>query len=280
MEEISSVPTTHQFASVPAPEVSDGTRHATRDGEPEALAKRVWTGGCLVWPLPPDPSCASVIRSRLRAVMGGLRLPEPLTYDAATIGSELGSNVWRHALGGRTPVPPPAAGLPELWVYLRGAGPELVVKVFDSTPWLGTPGPQTRRPTAVAENGRGLEVMAALVAEHGGSWEVHRTRSRLGAKPVPGKAVTFALPFPHDRSGPTRRPAPTAAEGARLLRTELAARGIGPLYGSDGWEIALVNVSTDLTIWIRDGYFIVPTAGRHPLIDAVEAAEQIVRATS
>lgn len=285
MEEIPSVSAKQQFVSIPAPtpeysRVSGGTRHAARDDEPESLTKWVWTGRCLAWPLPPDPACASVIRSRLRAVMGALRLPEPMIYDATTVGSELGSNVWRHALGGRTPDPPPAAGLPELWVYLRGAGPELVVKVFDSAPWREPAGPDPRQPQALAESGRGLEVMAALVAEHGGSWEVHRTRSRRGAEPVPGKAVTFALPFPRERPGPPRRPAPTVAEGARLLRAELAARGIGPLCGSDGWEMAVVNVSADLTIWIRDGHFILPAARRHPLIDAVEAAEQIIRMTS
>jgi hypothetical protein len=157
--------------------------------------------------------------------MGGLGLPESMVYDATTMGSELGSNVWRHALGGRTPVPPPAAGLPELSVYLRGPGPELVVKVFDSAPWRGQLSPDTHRPPAVAENGRGLEVMAALVAEHGGSWEAHRTRSRLGAEPAPGKAVT--LPLPRERTAMVRRPTPTVAEGAQALRAELAARGIG-----------------------------------------------------
>jgi hypothetical protein len=196
------------------------------------------------------------------------------------MGSELGSNVWRHALDGRTPLPLPSAGLPELSVYLRGPGPELVVKVFDSAPWRGPLHPDTRRPAAVAESGRGLEVMAALAAEHGGSWEVHRTRSRLGAKPVPGKAVTFALPLPREHAPMVRRPEPTVAEGAQALQAELAARGIGPLCCSDGWDMAVVNVSADLTIWVRDGCFVVPAVGRCPLIDTVEVAEQIVRAIS
>jgi hypothetical protein len=254
--------------------------NAMRDDDPDVLAKVLWTGGCLVWPLAPDPTCASAIRSRLRSAMSGLGLPEPMIYDATTMGSELGSNVWRHTPGGRTPTPPPVAGLPELSVYLRGSDPELMVKVFDSAPWRGPLSPDTQRPPAVAECGRGLEVMAALVAEHGGSWEVHRTRSRLGAEPVPGKAVTFALPLPRERSGPVRRPAPTVAEGVRALRAELAARGIGPLCCADGWDMAVVNISADLTVWVRDGCFAVPAVGRYPLIDAVEAAEQIIRVIS
>jgi hypothetical protein len=76
------------------------------------------------------------------------------------------------------------------------------------------------------------------------------------------------------------RPTPTVGEGVAALRAELTARGIGPLQGADGWGMAVVNVSAELTIWLRDGHFTVPALGCYPLTDAVEVAEQVIRLTT
>ncbi|MFI0445816.1 ATP-binding protein [Actinomadura sp. 6N118] len=230
-------------------------------------------GGCMVWALPPDETCAGVARARVRETMRGLGSSEELVRDSATMASELATNVFAHALGGRNPLRGPAAFVPELYLYRRGDRPELVVKVFDRVPWKGA---MPRRPEAGAESGRGLEVVAALAAEHGGSWGVHRTRSRLDA--APGKVVFFTVPVPAVAWRAPRRAAHQATDD---LAATLAARGMGPLHHCHGWGIAVLSVRAGITVWTRGETFSVTLPPRgtvtFPTWDLTEAAEAIVQ---
>src|SRR5262249_17875076 len=150
---------------------------------------------------------AKMARSVARTVFGAVGMPAEVTYDVAMAMSELATNVYVHAFGGAAPKAPPVAGLPEIWAYLRwGSHPEVVLKVFDSAPWHGSMPEGPLRPPPAAESGRGLAVVNALAAEYGGRWGIHRTRSRLGGFPVPGKAVFLAVPIPPDCPARSLRP--------------------------------------------------------------------------
>lgn len=121
-------------------------------------------------------------------------------------------------------------------------------------------------------------MVAALTAEYGGEWGVHRTRSRLGPGPVPGKAVYFTVPVPPGALSPVRLPARTAAE---RIGACLAARGIGPLRLTADERMAVIRVRASLNVWVRDTSidYRVPGLGarRHPPLDRVEVVEQLVR---
>src|ERR1700691_4405847 len=154
----------------------------------EDALRMVEDGGCVAWPLPPDPTCAGIARRIFRWAAAGLSLDPMLVDDGVTMVSELAANT----LHAHRVVP--GSG-PELWLYLRGAGPrrELVCKVFDSYPgWLSLPASnRARRVPADSMSGRGLEVVHEM---SGGRWGYHLTRSRLGSWAAGGKAVWFALP--------------------------------------------------------------------------------------
>jgi hypothetical protein len=244
--------------------------------------KVVSAGGCAAWPLPPGPTGAGFARQALKAVFGELRMPAVVTYDAAVALSELATNVHLHAYGDQVPAHPahPAiAGLPELWAYVRWrVRPEVVFAVYDSAPWRG-PVPDGRlRPPPYAEGGRGFEVVDALTAEYGGEWGLYRTRSRLGAGPVPGKAVYFTVPVPPGVVTPRTSTARRTAEEIHAL---LVARGLGPLQLTIGYGMAVICVRAGVHLWVRDGSITYRAAGlgvvRHPSYDRVEVAERIVR---
>ncbi|XRQ13297.1 ATP-binding protein [Actinomadura welshii] len=242
-------------------------------------AEVVRRGGCAGWVLPPDARCAGVARKAVRETFTELLLPREVVDDAETMVSELATNVFAHALGGRALDAVPTAGLPELQIYGRGEGTEIVVRVFDSASWCGTvPSGGRLRPPAEAEGGRGLELVNALAVEHAGSWGAHRSRSRLGLVPVSGKVVYFALPVRVPWCPPRR----DCHEAARELRQLLAARAIGPLHLCDGHQMVVLSVRAEITVWVRDGTFFVtrPPSGvvRLPLCDVVDVAEGIVRA--
>ncbi|MGI8332011.1 ATP-binding protein [Actinomadura scrupuli] len=258
------------------------------DGDPNDL----YDGGFPAWALPPDETGARFARSVVKAVFGALGLPPGVTYDTAVALSELATNVHRHARQAAPPHAPrqavalpdaardaakPPAGGPELWAYLRGGTcPEVVLKMYDSAPWRGSPGPL--RPPPGAEGGRGLEVVAALTAEHGGRWGVHRTRSRLGGGAVPGKAVYVALPLPAGRALPAPKPYRVVAGELHDL---LAARGLGRMHRSCGYGMAVICVRAGVHLWIRADSlsYCAPGQGtrRYPPADTVEVAEQVVR---
>src|SRR5215472_5923424 len=93
-------------------------------------------GGCFARPLPIDTSCASVARRFFREAVSSLGIPAGLVHDGVTMASELAANTL-HAQRNVAPTGArqrSAAGIPEMWLYLRGTGRtrELVCKVFDT----------------------------------------------------------------------------------------------------------------------------------------------------
>src|SRR5262245_11464330 len=88
---------------------------------------------CGAWILPGDPSCAGVARRTFLRVAGALTLDPAVTDDGVTMVSELAANTLhaqrelhaqrdRHTDRGQHRRELHAA-TPELWFYLRGAGP-------------------------------------------------------------------------------------------------------------------------------------------------------------
>lgn len=255
----------------------------------------VEVGTCSAWPLPSDATCARLARHMFRQAADGLSLDPALTEDGVTMVSELAANTL-HVNGAG------ANAASELWLYLRGAGPqrELVCKVFDSYPgWLygtrdargGTragmlPGGCHVPPDAAG--GRGLQVVRAL---SGGRWGYHLTRARLGGWDVRGKAVWFAVPVAVTRPQVGTQPAAgrvlpaDASEAMTELEAGLAARGFaGKMLRADDRpaDMAILSVCSGLTVWCRAGSAWLRAAGavsrRWGYADLVEVAELIVQA--
>ncbi|OLT25091.1 hypothetical protein BJF79_13090 [Actinomadura sp. CNU-125] len=226
--------------------------------------------------LPVDGTCAAVARRFVRDVLAELRLPDGLVEDSVTMVSELATNVFVHTLGGRVLSITPTVGLPEVRIYGRESGTELVVKVFDSGSWIGAPPRGALRPEAGAEGGRGLEIVDALVREHGGRWGLHRSRSSLGLAPVPGKVVYFGLPGRLPVA-----PVDDCIRTVRELARMLAAQGIERTHLSVGWGMAVLSVRAGITAWARDGGVSVtlPPVGtrKFAMSDLADVAEEIVR---
>jgi hypothetical protein len=276
----------------------------------EDALRMVEEGACSAWPLPTDPTCAGIARRLFRRAAGELALDTSLADDGVTMISELAANTL-HAHRAS-----PEAG-PELWFYLRGAGPlrELVCKVFDSYPgWLRTPAPGRAGQVPLdSMSGRGLDVVHEM---SGGHWGYHLTRSRLGDYPVRGKAVWFALPAGAAGAGTVPAgtvpagtvpagtvPAgtvPAGIAGGRVrtsgvpgsareamaeLEAALTARGFeGNLVRADdpAGDMAVLSLANGLTVWCRAGAAWLRAPGargqRWGYADLVEVAEQSVEA--
>ena len=266
------------FMAAPLAEAFDG---------PGSLADAsVRSGGCFARPLPLDATCAGTARSLFREAVAGLGLPGDLVHDGVTMASELAANTL-HAQGNvefSGGSQRPVSGFPEMWVYLRGAGPrcELVCKVFDSQPgWATGSLPDVKVRSKEGVNGRGLQVVDGLSA---GEWGAHLTRGRLGSWKVSGKAVWFALRVPPAcdiaRFG---RPDLSPWQAVNELESMLGGRGLGGrLVRADELStgMSVLSVSRDLTVWCHAGTTSFRAADgtyqRLPLADLVEAAEQIV----
>jgi hypothetical protein len=266
------------FMAAPLAEAFDG---------PGSLAEAsVRSGGCFARPLPLDATCAGTARSLFREAVAGLELPGDLVHDGVTMASELAANTL-HAQGNvefSGGSQRPVSGFPELWVYLRGAGPrcELVCKVFDSQPgWATGNLPDVKVRTSEGVNGRGLQVVDGLSA---GEWGAHLTRGRLGSWKVAGKAVWFALRVPpSSRVARFGRPEPSPWQAVDELEAMLNTRGLGArLVRADQPDSAMsvLSVTRDLTVWCRSGAASWRAIDRSyhevPLSDLVDAAEQIV----
>jgi hypothetical protein len=266
--------------------------------------RTVGNGGCEVWPLPGDPTCAGIARRMYRRIANSLSLDPALIEDGVTIVSELSANTLH--VRGQT-----SRGGPELWLYLRGAGAsrELVCKVFDAYPgWLDrAPGGCSQVPSD-ALSGRGLAVVHEL---SGGHWGYHLTRARLGGWHVRGKAVWFAMPVTAPgtyagtagdtgipgtglagtglagtgTAGGARATGKTAGEAMAELEAGLASRGFGAaLVRADdrAADMAVLSVCNGITVWCAAGaaWLRAPgTSGRRwGYGDLVELAEQTVEA--
>lgn len=201
-------------------------------------------GGCSVWPLPADETCAGVARAHLRTALMAVKVPGELVDDVVLAGSELVTNGLRHGIGtasiSRSAVVPGRAVL-ELWAYHR-VTPEsqLVFKVFDPKPAWTRP---AKMGVTWAESGRGIAVVEALSAQ----WGWHRTRSRLGPRTVPGKATWFCVPVAQ-ADVRARRPRSLPWEAAVVLRRLLLARGLDGARCVHGSGRSLVMVR-GMTVW-------------------------------
>jgi hypothetical protein len=257
-------------------------------------------GGCAVAALPLDATCAAIARRLFRQAAEGVGLPPDVAHDGATMASELAANTL-HAHANiqfhGSPVRP-AAGMPELWLYLRrmGGQQELVCKLFDSLPgWklgvapdpaggpadpAGGPADSENGP-ADSENGRGLRVVEGLSE---GRWGHHPTRARLGGWKVPGKAVWFAVPVPVARAlDRFHGPQPGSCEAASELQLMLDERGIGDQIvraDAPASGMSVLSIRRDLTVWCRSRVVSWTMRDGHrecrAFYDMVEAAEQIV----
>jgi anti-sigma regulatory factor (Ser/Thr protein kinase) len=241
-------------------------------------------GGCFVRPLPIDTTCAAAARRFFREAASTLAIPSGLLHDGVTMASELAANTLhaqrnatRSAVRLRS-----AAGIPEIWLYLRGTGRtrELVCKVFDTERgWSAGTQPGMDKAPLDSVSGRGLQVVAGLSA---GQWGCHLTRSRLGNWKVPGKAVWFALRIPPavlpDYVGRSRYSPDWLINE---LEAMLADRGLSSsIVRADLDGISVLSISQHLTVW-RHGSTVSwrNSAGRYQqmdLGDLVEVAEQIV----
>jgi hypothetical protein len=256
--------------------------------------RMVQSRACGAWALPGDPTCAGVARRLFRQVASGLDLEPEAVDDGVTMVSELAANTL-HVQQRR-----PAPANPELWLYLRGAGPraELVCKVFDTLPgWVrgNVPGRTVSRAPADAMSGRGLEVVHELSA---GRWGHHLSRARLAGTALRGKAVWFALPAPvadrdadggrdsgRDAGRAAGRGAPaTAGEAMTEVEKDLGTRGFaGKLVRADdpGADMAVLSVASGLTLWCRAGTAWLRAPGtavrQWGYCDLVEVAEQAVQ---
>jgi hypothetical protein len=242
-------------------------------------------GGCFARPLPIDTTCAAAARRFFREAVSSLALPSGLVHDGVTMASELAANTL-HAQRNDAPAgvrQRSAAGIPEIWLYLRGTSRtrELVCKVFDTERgWAPGARPGMSDAPLDSVSGRGLQVVAGLSA---GQWGCHLSRSRLGNWKVPGKAVWFTLRIPPaalaDHLG---RPRYSPEWLIDELEDMLAARGLSSIVRADLDGISVLSVSRHLTVW-RHGDEVSwrSPSGRYErmdLTDLVDAAEQIVSA--
>jgi len=241
------------------------------------------SGGCFSRPLPIDTTCAAAARRFFREAVSSLAIPSGLVHDGVTMASELAANTL-HAQRNVAPTGSrqrSAAGIPEIWVYLRGTGRtrELVCKVFDTERgWAPGNRPGMSDAPLDSVSGRGLQVVAGLSA---GQWGCHLSRSRLGNWKVPGKAVWFSLRIPPaampDHLG---RPRYSPEWLIDELEDTLADRGLSSIVRADLDGISVLSISRYLTVW-RHGAEVSwrsPSGAyeRMDLMDLVDVVEQIV----
>src|ERR1039458_8284407 len=248
--------------------------------------RAVAVGGCAAAALPLDATCAAVARRLFRQAAEGVGLPPDVAHDGATMASGLAVDTLHAHVNTQFHGRParPAAGMPELWLYLRrmGGQQELVCKLFDSLPgWKLGVAPDPAGGTVDSENGRGLRVVEGLSE---GRWGHHPTRARLGGWKVPGKAVWFAVPVPVARAlDRFHGPQPGSCEAASELQLMLDERGIGDQIvraDAPASGMSVLSIRRDLTVWCRSRVVSWTMRDGHrecrAFYDMVEAAEQIV----
>lgn len=271
------------YLAAPIAEALAVAEALTDDEERHLIEAGVAAGGCFARLLPIDTTCAAAARRYFREALSSLALPSTLLHDGVTMASELAANTL-HAQrnltrgSGRQRS---AAGIPEIWVYLRGTGRsrEIVCKVFDTERgWTAGEAPGMGRAPLDSVSGRGLQVVAGLSA---GQWGCHLSRSRLGTWKVPGKAVWFALRIPPavlpEHIGRTRYKPDWLTDELEMM---LADRGLGSIVRADMDSISVLSISRHLTVWRRGDSvsWRAPSGGyqQMDLADLVEVAEHIV----
>jgi Histidine kinase-like ATPase domain len=231
-------------------------------------------GGVCAWQLPPDPSCAPLSRSLLRAAMTSLGLGDDLIDAAVLAVSEQATNSLQHGL--RTEPYDPVVPA-ELWVWARATpARHLVVTVFDTcrTSWPTTPSGDL-----LDEHGKGVAVIGAVAD----GWGAHLSRSRLGAWRVPGKAVWSAFALPGPWPDPARSAPPSTT--ARHLASALSARGAKGVRHHHERGVSLVSVPlagrNGVNVWIESRSLTFIDRGgtrvHRALTDLQDLAEHLVR---
>jgi len=253
--------------------------------EPGSLSEAgLSNGGCFARPLPIDTTCAAAARRYFREAVSSLAIPSGLLHDGVTMASELAANTLHAQRNAGTAAARQraAAGIPEIWLYLRGTGRtrELVCKVFDTERgWSADAEPGMIKAPHDSVSGRGLQVVAGLSA---GQWGCHVSRSRLGNWKVPGKAVWFALRIPPaalpEHVGRSRYSPDWLTDELEVM---LADRGLaGSIVRADMDGITVLSISRHLTVWRHGGVVSWRAqSGQYlqlELADLVEVAEQIV----
>ncbi|WP_067179556.1 ATP-binding protein [Microtetraspora niveoalba] len=242
-------------------------------------------GGFPAWSLPLDATCAEFARSVARALCQEFGLARDIVDDVTLIASELATNALLHAY--RTERTPPGTGRPEMWAYLRRCSvPEIVVKVVDPVPWKGPFRRPPQSPPTDSTGGRGLHLVDALTAEHGGRWGVHPTRARLGASPYPGKAVFFTVPVSArttelvPETATARRRPWACRRSAERIHALLTARGLRADLTGDG---TLLHEGGGWQVRVREEWISYRLLGgeavRLPASEGIEVVERIVRHT-
>jgi hypothetical protein len=253
------------------------------DEPPRLFGDGLSTGGCFARPLPIDTTCAAAARRYFREAVSSLALPSGLVHDGVTMASELAANTLHAQRTARSPQRHRAtAGIPEIWLYLRGTGRtrELVCKVFDTERgWNAGTAPGMAKAPVDSVSGRGLQVVAGLSA---GQWGCHLSRSRLGNWRVPGKAVWFALRIPPaalpEHLGHSRYSPEALTDELEVM---LGDRGLsGGIVRADSDDLSVLSLSRHLTVW-RHGEVVSwrsPSGSyqQRELGDLVDVAEHIV----
>src|SRR5215472_8252918 len=152
----STTPAATEFLAAPLAEAL-----AVLPPQPGSLADAPLSGGgCFVRPLPMDTTCSAAARRFFREALASLPVPSGLLHDGVTMASELAANTL-HAQKNADPGTVrqrSAAGIPEIWLYLRGTGRtrELVCKVFDTERgWTAGDDPGMSKAPLDSVNGRG-----------------------------------------------------------------------------------------------------------------------------
>ncbi len=219
--------------------------------------RMVQSRACGAWALPGDPTCAGVARRLFRLVANGLEL-EP---DADRRRRDDGQRACRQHAARAAAAAAPAN--PELWLYLRGAGPRRGARLQG-----------LRHPSRLGARQRARPHRRPRARRRD-----ERTRPRGRARAVNGALGPSPFPGPAGRARPCaarpsgsrcrrRRPAatpggrrageipPPPAEAMTELEKDLGTRGFGgKLVRADdpGADMAVLSIASGLTVWCRSG---------------------------
>lgn len=247
-----------------------------------SVTEALRTGACVARALAGDRMVREARRA-VRDAASGLGAARQLVDDVELAASELATNALVHGLfepvleGGV-----PVAGLPELWLYVRGTAlpRELVVCVFSPGPaWAALAAPAVGMPDEGGESGRGLQIIAGLGESWEGRWGWRLSRARLGCVRGPGTASWVALPLPEDVQAGPPFDVVVVAEAVDRLAALLRSRGLDGMTCRVSGSAGMLALGHGLTVWVlRDVYRWGDGAGVHvrSVLDVVDVAEQVL----